>query len=102
MQHVDLQCIRHIQRKKDSLYYKCFASTARAQAVAAASLLVALKLHNSPNPIQYVANVFASTCYERLSRPQRTRELIDGFKHLKEKAKGRTWFNAAWKVLPLS
>ena len=68
------------------------------QAVAAAALLVALKLHNSPNPIQYLAHVFASTCNERLSKQQRSRELIEGFKHLRSRGLDKTSFNSAWKV----
>jgi hypothetical protein len=113
VQHVHLQCTRHIQSKKNSLCYICFASSFHAQVVAATSLFVALKLHAffrpSEHTTQYVANAFASACYERLREPHKTRELIDHFQHLRhekardEKAKGETrFFKAAWKVLPLS
>jgi predicted choloylglycine hydrolase len=113
VQHVHLQCTRHIQSKKNSLCYICFASSFHAQVVAATSLFVALKLHASHRPIvhttQCVANTFSIACYERLRTPHKTRELIDHFQHLRhEKARDKKangeerFFKAAWKVLPLS
>jgi hypothetical protein len=100
-QHIDLQCARHIQSKKHSLNYTFLQCTSLAQAAAATSLFVALKLENCVTHLPHLANMFASTCYESLSRPQRSEALVTCFGPLKEMGNDEKRFKAAWKVLLL-